>query len=93
MSSTLAHLFRHSMAAWNAHPLSRIFEALDQEDALKNRPFRTSVVIKKDKQSPQPGAGYFEVLARLKGIKCLNEASRQQAWITELNAAHAYNWP
>lgn len=79
--------------AWNAHPLSRIFEALDQEDAQKKRPFRTSVVIKKDKLSQQPGQGFFEALERLKGIKCRNDAARQSAWIAELKAAFAFTWP
>lgn len=79
--------------AWNAHPLSRIFETLDQEDAQKKRPFRTSVVIKKDRLSRQPGQGFFEALDRLKGIKCLNDADRQKAWIAELKAAHAFSWP
>lgn len=27
--------------AWDSHPLSKIFEALDQEDARMQRPFRT----------------------------------------------------
>ncbi len=76
---------------WSAHPLSRIFETLDQEDALNNRPFRTSVVVTKARG--EPGGGYFEALQRLKGRACLNAAARQTAWIAELNAAHAYPWP
>lgn len=77
---------------WNSHPLSAIFEQLDQEDANKNRPFRTSVVVKKDKNNQMPGGGFFEALERLKGIACRNEIARQQAWINELNAAHSYAW-
>ena len=78
---------------WNAHPLSAIFETLDQEDAYKKRPFRTSVVVKKDAANRMPGAGFFDALERLKGIVCRNEAARQQAWIAELNAAHGFAWP
>lgn len=77
--------------AWPAHPLAQIFETLDQEDALNNRPFRTSVVV--TQATGEPGNGYFEALQRLKGINCLNAAARQAAWIAELNAAHAYPWP
>lgn len=76
---------------WSAHPLSRIFEALDQDDDLHHRPFRTSVVVAKS--SGEPGGGYFEALQRLKSINCLNAAARQVAWIAELNAAHAFAWP
>lgn len=76
--------------AWSAHPLSKVFESLDQEDASLNRPFRTSVVVSKAKG--EPGAGFFEALQRLKGINCVNAHQRQAAWIAELNAAHAYSW-
>ena len=77
--------------AWAAHPLSKIFETLDQQDAQNNRPFRTSVVV--NKSTGKPGGGYFEALERLKGIRCLNDTARDAAWITELNAAYAYPWP
>ena len=78
---------------WNSHPLSQIFETLDQEDANKKRPFRTSVVVHTDKNNMIPGNGYFEALERLKSTPCRNEAARQAAWITELNAAYSFNWP
>lgn len=77
--------------AWSAHPLSRIFESLDQYDALHHRPFRTSVVF--SKANGEPGRGYFEALQRLKGVAFLNVSARQAAWIAELNAAHAFPWP
>jgi hypothetical protein len=77
--------------AWPAHPLSRIFEALDQDDAQNNRPFRTSVVI--NQMTNQPGGGYFEALQRIKGITCLNDIARTTAWIKELNDAYAHPWP
>lgn len=76
---------------WPAHPLSRIFETLDQDDAFNHRPFRTSVVV--NKATGEPGNGYFETLHQLKGINCLNAVARQAAWIAELNATHVFNWP
>jgi hypothetical protein len=78
--------------AWNAHPLSQIFEVLDQQDANANRPFRTSVVVGVSGNSP--GSGLFEALERLKGIADpVTEIAREQLWITELNAAYGYPWP
>lgn len=79
--------------AWSSHPLSKIFETLDQEDALKNRPFRTSVVVKKDKNNQMPGDGFFEALNRLKKISSTTAADKQRVWVAELNAAHAFPWP
>ena len=48
------------------HPLSQIFEILDQQDANAVRPFHTSIVITASGNGP--GAGYFEALKRLKNI-------------------------
>ena len=77
--------------AWGAHPLSEIFEVLDQQDANANRPFRTSVVITVSNNSP--GKGLFEALSRLKGIPDPNTPrARERLWLDELNAAYAYPW-
>lgn len=77
--------------AWSSHPLSKIFEVLDKQDANANRPFRTSVVI--SATSKAPGPGLYEALERLKGIpdpKTKN--AREKLWISELNMAYAYAW-
>ena len=79
--------------AWKSHPLSKIFETLDQEDTLKKRPFRTSVVVKKDKKNQMPGGGFFEALERLKGVSSATASDKQRVWVAELNAAHAFPWP
>jgi hypothetical protein len=77
--------------AWAAHPLSDIFEVLDQEDALSNRPFRTSVVIAAN--SNAPGPGLFEAMARLKGVPDPKTSdARERLWLAELNAAYAHKW-
>jgi len=77
--------------AWSAHPLSSIFEVLDQEDANLKRPFRTSVVIAVNSNSPGPGL--FEALERLKGIQDpKTPKAREKIWLAELNAAYAYPW-
>lgn len=83
----------HLQGDWNNHPLCGIFETLDQKDARMKRPFRTSVVVKADKQNQMPGSGFFEALERLNKISCKNNQARQAAWITELNAAHNFPWP
>jgi hypothetical protein len=78
---------------WAAHPLSQVFEFLDQEDAAASRPFRTSVVIRKDRNIP--GDGYFESLARLKtkGIPAKSDKAKEKAWLDELKAVYAFEWP
>ena len=79
--------------AWTAHPLSQVFEYLDQQDAATSRPFRTSVVIRKDKNIP--GDGYFESLARIKtkGIPAKTDTAKEKVWLDELNAVYAFKWP
>ncbi|MBS3798589.1 hypothetical protein [Pseudoalteromonas sp. BDTF-M6] len=77
--------------AWSSHPLSEIFEVLDQQDSDADRPFRTSVVIGVNSNSPGPG--FFEAMQRLKGIQePRTRNSREQLWLTELNKAYAYPW-
>jgi hypothetical protein len=71
--------------AWIGHPLERAFDALDREDASANRPFRTSIVIAKDKN--MPGDGYFKSLSELKGITAKSENQRLQAFSQERAAA------
>jgi hypothetical protein len=76
--------------AWAAHPLSEIFEVIDQQDANANRPFRTSIVISATTNSP--GAGFYEALVRLKNIKPVITKMRETVWMQELNAAYNYQW-
>lgn len=77
--------------AWAAHPLSQLFELLDQQDAIANRPFRTSVVVSKKENAPGPG--YYEALCRLKGIADpKNNESRLTIWTQELKDAYKYPW-
>jgi hypothetical protein len=76
---------------WASHPLRDIFEAIDQQDANANRPFRTSVVI--GVRTNSPGSGLLEALERLKGIEDpVTPSAREGIWLTELNAAYAYPW-
>jgi hypothetical protein len=74
---------------WPSHPLARIFEVLDQEDADAGRPFRTSVVV--SQKTNEPGGGFFEALGRLKGTR-VTKQQQTSIWISELNAAHDYPW-
>ncbi len=78
--------------AWSDHPLSTIFEELDQQDAAADRPFRTSVVVAVETNTP--GSGYFEALERLKNIPDPGTpAARDAVWAGELQATHNYPWP
>ena len=76
--------------AWSSHPLSEIFDVLDQQDANQNRPFRTSVVI--TVEGNMPGNGFFETLATLKNIQATNDNQRMTVFTAELNGAFAYTW-
>ena len=40
--------------AWHTHPLCSIFEELDIEDAKRNRPFRTVLVVSQELAFPGP---------------------------------------
>ena len=75
---------------WTGHPLERAFDSLDREDAERNRPFRTSMVISKEKN--MPGDGYFKALADLKGIHAKTEKQRLEAFSRELSAAMNFKW-
>ena len=76
--------------AWVGHPLERAFDALDREDAKAQRPFRTSMVISKEKN--MPGDGYFKALFEFKGISAKSEKQRVEAFSRELSAAMSYKW-
>ena len=71
---------------WAQHPLCKLFDALDKEDAAKGRPFRTVLVVSKDKN--MPGQGFFNTVAALREPKPhLNtEMERLQFFVSELNA-------
>jgi hypothetical protein len=75
---------------WASHPLSRIFEFLDREDAMSNRPFRSAVVISKKRD--MPGNGFFEALERFRGIQTSNEQQRLEAFRNERDATFGYPW-
>lgn len=77
-------------ALWSNHPLSEIFEVLDQEDTMSNRPFRSAVVISKERN--MPGNGFFQALERLRGIQTSNEQQRMEAFRNELDATFGYPW-
>ena len=40
---------------WQQHPLCKIFDDLDNEDAKNKRPFRTVLVVSRDKGRPGQG--------------------------------------
>ncbi|HCG8346997.1 TPA: hypothetical protein ACPVX0_004733 [Vibrio parahaemolyticus] len=78
--------------AWSSHPLSQIFEVLDQQDANSGRPFRTSVVIGVNSNSPGPG--FYEAMERLnRKPDPKTQEAREELWIAELSKAYSYPWP
>src|ERR1035437_937133 len=55
--------------AWLSHPLCGIFDELDVQDAAAKRPFRTAMVIAKERN--MPGPGFFRTLSRLRNLQIL----------------------
>jgi hypothetical protein len=51
--------------AWFSHPLCELFGTFDREDHEKGRPFRTALVVSRDKGIP--GEGFFKTLNALRG--------------------------
>ena len=74
---------------WRGHPLSQIFEILDQADARNSRPFRTALVV--SAAGNRPGAGFFEALERLRNIvDPVTDGGRDAVWMAELNSLFKY---
>lgn len=76
--------------AWTNHPLADAFDVLDRQDADAGRPFRTSMVISKERG--MPGPGFFKSLEQLKGTVARNDRQRLDVSIAEMNAAIKYPW-
>lgn len=75
--------------AWRSHPFCEAFGILDQEDALKKRPFRTSLIF--SNASNMPGEGYFSALQTMKGMVIpRDERKRQTIYLKELGEAMSY---
>src|SRR5437773_511663 len=49
---------------WQQHPLCKLFDVLDHEDARERRPFRTALVVSREKN--MPGQGFFKTAASLR---------------------------
>ena len=72
--------------AWFTHPLCDMFEQLDQEDERLERPFRTALVISKERS--MPGAGFFKTIVRLRGLSHppRTEHDKMRLYLDELNS-------
>ena len=81
---------REDLHPWINNPLCQAFGKLDEEDAVKKRPFRTSMVIAR--KNDMPGQGFFTSLRDLKGITTNNQMEQEAVFIQEINAAMAYPW-
>src|SRR5450755_1428340 len=66
--------------AWLAHPLCGIFDELDVQDAAAKRPFRTAMVIAKERN--MPGPGFFKTLSRLRNRQIL-KSEELEVWTNE----------
>jgi hypothetical protein len=72
---------------WKSHPLCSIFGELDDEDIVKERPFRTALVFAKE--TGRPGQGFFETMQNLGGITVL-KSEQDKIWTEALKVLIAY---
>ena len=77
-------------AAWNMHPLCEIFDSLDYQDQAGGRPFRTALVISREKSIP--GEGFFKTLSSLRGTPypIRNAAQKFRLWKEEFDRLASY---
>lgn len=73
--------------AWTAHPLARVFENLDAEDYEAKRPFRTTLVVLA-KRPGIPGYGYYDSLARRRGVRAKSRSDQFRVHRDELQALY-----
>jgi hypothetical protein len=75
---------------WQTHPLCKLFDVLDHEDARKKRPFRTALVISRDKQLP--GQGFFNMAKALRNPtpRFDSEIQRMRFFVDEVQALVNY---
>lgn len=81
--------------AWLSHPLAKIFDELDDDDHLHQRPFRTVLVYAEGLSTP--GDGFFEMLRRLrfpsKATLFRNESEKLKIYTGELQALASFYKP
>ena len=77
-------------AAWNTHPLCEVFGSLDYQDQASGKPFRTALVVSKEKGVP--GEGFFKTLSTLRGTPypIRNELQKLQLWKEEFDRLASY---
>ena len=75
---------------WPQHPLAKIFEVLDLNDAKDGRPFRTTLVV--GSVGKVSGQGYFNMVATLRKPrpKLTTDMNRLQFFGSELQALADY---
>jgi hypothetical protein len=78
--------------AWFTHPLCGIFEQLDVEDARLGRPFRTALVISRERS--MPGQGFFKTYLRLHPHVSppKTDHDKMRLYLDEVNRVLGYSW-
>jgi hypothetical protein len=72
---------------WPSHPLSAIFGHLDDDDQARQRPYRTALVVSKERG--KPGDGFFNAMADLRDITIL-KSEEDKVWLKEFNRLVGY---
>lgn len=78
---------------WASHPLCRIFDTLDREDAANDRPFRTALVVSRERGIP--GQGFFNTLCELRHLpqNLKDEVKQRLVWTEEFYRLIAFYRP
>ena len=78
---------------WQQHPLCKVFDVLDHEDARKRRPFRTVLVVSRDKN--RPGQGFFNTVLMLRkpALRLTTEMEKWVFFTDELQALATHYAP
>ena len=75
---------------WATHPLCQMFDTLDREDASNKRPFRTALVVSRERGIP--GQGFFNTLQQLRNLKhpLKDELEQRRVWQNEFDQVIAF---
>jgi hypothetical protein len=81
--------FRTVDEHWLSHPLCAIFAALDADDQAHNRPFRTALVVSRERGLP--GDGFFRTLEQLRDLNPIRgDFEQMRVWRDEFDRLLAY---
>ena len=90
-SDLAARLGLAPITVWKIHPLCGAFDVIDQEDGTNRRPFRTVLVVLKEKDKQRPGNGFYEAVVKYRHHPpARSDAEKWELFATESRAVYDY---